>query len=492
MRTKNRASKVARSDLNLATAGSPNRTWMDVELAGCQFADVRLGQRLCKLLEQMSDSPGSSLPLACQDWAGTKAAYRFFANERVSEEEILGGHFASTRQRVASAEGRVLILHDTTEFSYQREKGSEIGLLHRAVVGKDWKGRLRHRTIFGLQMHSSLAVSTEGLPFGLAAIKFWTRKKFKGCNALKKKVNPTRVPIEEKESFRWLENLRQATALLDRADRCVHIGDRESDIYELFCAAQEARTHFLLRTCVDRLAGDGNHTIADEMKRAAIQGRHRILVRDKSGEASEATLEIKYQRVRVLPPIGKHKQYPELTLTVLHAVEKGAPKNREKVDWKLITDLPVQSLADAIEKLEWYALRWKIETFHKILKSGCKVEEAKLRNADRLVNLISVCCILSWRIFWMTMIQRSVPKASPRLALTEAELLLLDQLVETPHATAKKKPTLSHYLTKIARLGGYLARACDPPPGNMVMWRGLSRLTDIQIGFAIAAKLVGN
>jgi hypothetical protein len=150
----------------------------------------------------MSDSPGASLPLACQDWASTKAAYRFFANEGVSEEEILGGHFASTRQRVASAEGRVLILHDTTEFSDQREKENEIGL--------------RQRTICGLQMHPSLVVSTEGLPFGPAAIKFWTRQKFKGCKALKKKVNPTRVPIEEKESFRWLENLRQATAHLER------------------------------------------------------------------------------------------------------------------------------------------------------------------------------------------------------------------------------------------------------------------------------------
>ena len=94
--------------------------------------------------------------------------------------------------------------------------------------------------------------------------------------------------------------------------------------------------------------------------------------------------------IRVLPPIGKQKRYPALTLTVIHAEERGAPKNRKKIDWKLITDLPVQSRKDAIEKLEWYALRWKIEVFHKILKSGCKAEEAKLRTAERLANLISV------------------------------------------------------------------------------------------------------
>ena len=103
-------------------------------------------------------------------------------------------------------------------------------------------------------MHSSFAVTTKGLPLGLAAIKFWTRKKFKGTNALKKHINPTRMPIEKKESYRWLENLKQSTELLNEPDRCVHIGDRESDIYELFSTAKNAGTHFLVRICVDRLA----------------------------------------------------------------------------------------------------------------------------------------------------------------------------------------------------------------------------------------------
>jgi hypothetical protein len=341
-------------------------------------------------------------------------------------------------------------------------------------------------------MHSSLAVTTQGVPLALGAIKFWTRKEFKGCNALKKKINPTRVPIEEKESFRWLENLRQATALLNPTEGLVHIGDRESDIYELFCAAEQAQTRFLVRTCVDRLARDGNCTIAAEMKKAPGRGMHRLVVKDKSGEPSEAVLEIKYRRIQVLPPIGKQKQYPALTLTVLHAVERGVPKNREKIDWKLITNLSVASLAEAIEKLEWYALRWKIETFHKILKSGCRVEESKLRTAERLVNLIAVCCVLSWRIFWMTMVQRSAPEASPLLALTEVELLLLDEITAARRGCGSTNHTLADYLLCIARLGGYLARASDPPPGNIVMWRGLSRLTDLQLGFALGAKVVGN
>lgn len=433
---------------------------------------------------------GQSIPLVCQDWANTKAAYRFFSNDRVSEADILAGHFQSTHDRAAATEGLVLVLHDTTEFSYQRESSEAIGITKSINSGRDKAGRLRSHTVCGILMHSSLAVTFDGVPLGLAAVKFWTRKKFKGTAALKKKINPTRIPIEKKESVRWLENLKQSTQLLDHPGRCIHIGDRESDIYELFCAAQEIGTHFLIRTCVDRLAGDGDHTIADEMDEVAVKGLHRIEVRDSNGDPDQAVLEIRYRKIRVLPPIGKQNRYPALTLTVIHAEERGTPKNRKKIDWKLITDLPVRSRTDAIEKLEWYALRWKIEVFHKILKSGCKAEESKLRTAQRLTNLISLFCILSWRVFWMTMLNRSAPDAPPTLALTATEIGVLDRLVNNKPKARQK--TLSHYLIKIARLGGYLARASDPPPGNTVMWRGLSRLTDIALGATVGGEFVGN
>jgi hypothetical protein len=435
---------------------------------------------------------GQSIPLVCQDWANTKAAYRFFSNDRVGEADILAGHFQSTRDRTAATDGLVLVLHDTTEFTYQREKSEAIGVTKSINSGRDKAGRLRSHTVCGILMHSSLAVTTEGLPLGLAAVKFWTLKKFKGTAALKKNINPTRIPIEKKESIRWLENLKQSTGLLDDPGRCLHIGDRESDIYELFCAAQEVGTHFLVRTCVDRLAGDGDHTIAEEMDEVAVKGLHRIQVRDSNGKPDEAILEIRFRKIRILPPIGKQKRYPTLTLTVIHAEERGRPKNRKKVEWKLITDLPVQTRKDAIEKLEWYALRWKIEVFHKILKSGCKAEESKLRTAQRLANLLSVFCILSWRVFWMTMLNRSTPAAPPSLALTETEIGLLDHLVKDKSQEPLRRKSLSHYLIKIARLGGYLARANDPPPGNTIMWRGLSRLTDIELGAIIGGKIVGN
>lgn len=433
---------------------------------------------------------GQSIPLACQDWANTKAAYRFFSNERVSEADILAGHFLSTRDRIAAHDGLVLMLHDTTEFSYQRERPEAIGITKSINSGRDKQGRVRSHTVCGIMMHSSLAITTDGLPLGLGAVRFWTRDKFKGTAALKRKINPTRVPIEFKESIRWLENLRQSTTLMEEPGQCIHIGDRESDIYELFCTAQNAGTHFVIRTCVDRLAGDGDHTIADEMAETRVKGLHRIEVRDKSGNPQNAVLEIRYRQICVLPPIGKQKRYPALSLTVIHAEERGTPANRDKIVWKLITDLHVRSRRDAVEKIRWYAMRWKIEVFHKIIKSGCRAEAAKLRTAQRLTNLIALFCILAWRVFWMTMLNRSKPNAPPTLALAKIELVLLDHAVRDK--TPPKQRNLVHYLNKIARLGGYLARAHDPPPGNMVMWRGMTRLTDIRFGAIIGAKLVGN
>jgi hypothetical protein len=461
-------------------------SWIDEELAGSQFRDVRLGRRLRTRVTQLAGSVGAPIPLACQDWASTKAAYRFLSNADVSEREILDGHFRATALRVAVVEGPVLVLQDTTEFSFQRTRPEAIGAIGYSPSRRGDDGRFRLHTVCGLLMHSSLAITPEGLPLGLAAIRFWSRAKFKGTAALKRHVNPTRVPIEAKESMRWLANMQAATTLLGDADRLIHIGDRENDIYEFFCAARDAGTHFLVRTCVNRLAGDGGHTVAAEMAGIAPAGHHRVEV----GDGTTAEVALRYKRIHVLPPIGKQKRYPALDLMIIHAREDGEPKGRPAIDWKLITDLPVSSPAEAARMLRWYAMRWKIEVFHKILKSGCRAEEARLRTAERLVNLIAVFCILSWRLFWMTMINRAAPKASPRIALADDEIAILDRLAprSPPDRPAE---SLTVYLNQIARLGGYLARAHDPPPGNTVMWRGWSRLMDIKLGATLAAHTCG-
>ncbi|MFN8721119.1 MAG: transposase DNA-binding-containing protein [Rhodospirillales bacterium] len=243
--------------------GGGSGSWIDAEVEGCGLGDARLRGRLRQLLGQMGGALGKPIPFACQDWANTKAAYRFFSNDRIGEDQILAGHFMSTGKRVAATPGPILVAHDTTEFTDQHER---VGMTYKVNSGRDKAGRIREHTVSGVLMHSSLLLTTGGLPLGLGAAKVWTRSKFKGTAALKRKIKPTRVPIEEKESYRWLENVRQATALCDDPGRCVHVGDREADIDELFCLTRELGTHFLVRTCVDRLAGDGTVTVARVMK----------------------------------------------------------------------------------------------------------------------------------------------------------------------------------------------------------------------------------
>jgi hypothetical protein len=458
--------------------------WVERELGNSEFPDRRLKVRFGKLLGDLGRRIGSTVPLACQDWAATKAAYRFFDNERVDEGVILAGHFVATTDRFTATSGTALVLHDTTEFSFQRDAPGMIGHLGRT------KARRVTHTVCGLLMHSSLVVTTDGLPLGLAAVKFWTRKKFKGTNALKKKINPTRVPIERKESARWIENLTQSTRQLGDPGRCVHIGDREADIYELFCAALGAGTHFLIRTCANRLAGEGGTTVSKKMDREPIRGEHEVEVRDDRGRVSTARVQLRFCRMTVHPPVAKRTKYPALSLTVIHAHERGKPVGREPIRWKLLTDLPVGNVASAIEKLEWYSQRWKVETFHKVLKSGCRAEHAKLRTAERLTNLLAVLCIIGWRVFWLTMTHRATPQVPAEIALTKAEVEILDRVTED--VAPETKRTVSRYLVAIARLGGYLARTNDPPPGNMVLWRGLTRLTDIQLGYELHNQVVGN
>jgi hypothetical protein len=255
---------------------SDEEEWLNRESAQSSFRDQRLMKRFKMLLGRLWKGMGKTIPLACVDWANTKAAYRFLDNDRVSEQDILSGHFQATAQRCAVTEGPVLVLHDTSAFLYEREHPELIGYASSTITAAERRGRPKPSSQCGVLMHSSLAVTTEGLPLGLTAIKFWSRKEFKNTTKLKRKVNFTRIPIEKKESYRWLENLRQSTARLGDPDRCVHIGDRESDIFELFCTACEVGTHFLVRTCTNRLAGDGGHTVADEMSEVRVDR----LVRD--------------------------------------------------------------------------------------------------------------------------------------------------------------------------------------------------------------------
>jgi hypothetical protein len=180
-----------------------------------------------------------------------------------------------------------------------------------------------------------------------------------------------------------------------------------------------------------------------------------------------ADVELRFRRVRVLPPIGKQKRYPALSLTVIHAREPNAPADRPAIDWKLITDLRVTTCAEAVEKLRWDTLRWKIEVFHKILKAGCRAEEARLRTAERLVKLIAVFCILSWRVFWMTMLGRSAPEANPSPAFTDEERAILDRLRPNKGPSRANPLLISHQARPPWRLSGTNQRPATRDLGDV-------------------------
>ncbi len=336
------------------------------------------------------------------------------------------------------------------------------------------------------------AVTPTGTPLGLTAVKFWTRAKFKGTLALKRHVNPTRVPIETKESYRWQESLRQSIAPLGAPERCVQVGDRESDIYELFCLAQDFGARFLVRVQTNRLAErpadaaphDPAHRVFAQRAAAPWAGRHRIAV----NQDETAWLQVKFAAVNTLPPVGKQKRYSPQILTYIHVLEEGPPSGREPIDWKLVTNLPVGDLAAAVEKLSWYALRWKAEVFHEVMKSGCRAEEARFETVERLKKFLALFAVVSWRIFFVTMSARAKPDAAPDSVLTFAEISALDRIDASRTRPRLQRRTLAAYLLQIAMLGGYLARNHDPPPGNMVVWRGMTRLHDIAFGISIGSS----
>ena len=252
------------------------------------------------------------------------------------------------------------------------------------------------------------------------------------------------------------------------------------------CLACELGTNFLVRSCVDRLAGDGYTTIAQVMTGSEPGGTHLVRFRDADGQPQEARLAVRFATMIVRPPIGKQKRYQHQQLQIIHAAEIDPPDHRDALLWKLITNLEVTSFEQAVQKLEWYARRWSIETFFKTLKTGCRIEDIRLTTADRLANCIALACITAWRIFWMTRLGRTGPAGTPASVFTDDELAVLDHTSPPPREHQSRD--FVFYLNAVARLGGYLARRHDPPPGTIILWRGFSRLADLVIGFEAAFR----
>lgn len=463
--------------------------WTDKETEHCHFQDKRIGDRFRQILDAVGSLPGESIPQVCQNWAATKAVYRFLSNERVNAQDILSGHFHETAKRITACKGPVLVLHDTSEFIYKRKDPKPIGSTRKIPSNERINGAFGlSRTACGCLLHASLAITPEGLPLGLTATHHWSRREFKNTTAMKKKINPTRVPISTKESQRWLNNISHTDEVIDcNPQKLIHVGDREADIYELFSLCSRLNTHFIIRVCVNRLADES--TLSEEIALTRKRFSKRIEFDDAKGNRISTRLDVKVKKLLLHPPTYKSKEYDDLQVTVVSAVEEKEPTDRDRIRWTLITNLPVSKKADALNVLHWYKQRWKIEVYFKILKSGLGLELSKLRERKRLERWMAVCCLVAWRIQWLTMLARQSETFPESRVFAESECLILKR-------TGKLTETdvgLKIYLYTLAKLGGYLNRKTDPPPGAMVIWRGIRRLSELREGYEMAFDIdVGN
>jgi hypothetical protein len=203
--------------------------------------------------------------------------------------------------------------------------------------------------------------------------------------------------------------------------------------------------------------------------------------RRKDRDAREANLAIRFCPVMIRPPRARRASegLKPVACWAVYADEVGCPEGAEKVSWMLLTTVPVENFEEAVERVEWYSHRWVIELFFRVLKSGCKVEERRLRQASRLGNCVALDCVIAWRILFLTLTGRKVPDLPASAVFDECEWKALHCFVNSTPIPPSEEPPLQDLVREIAKLGGFLARKGDGEPGMTTVWRGLSRLVDI-------------
>ncbi|MCB9026111.1 MAG: IS4 family transposase [Bdellovibrionaceae bacterium] len=454
------------------------------EFKGVQLGDKRLNRRIELLAEVFEKNHGQSICFSCQDWKTSKAAYRFFDNDRFDEDDIIEPHLAQTYKRMncINKDEKILVLHDSSEITFPGNKiiegGGFMGAYEHNVTGKEL-------SIKGMMMHSSLAATSTGVPLGLVAQKLWTRDIKDRRKIRNLGQNFTRVPVEEKESFKWIEGVNSVVAEF-QPERLVHICDRDADMYELFFNSISLNTNFIIRAVHQRATAKGKVKIFDRISKTTPCGEYELhLPKTHKRKARTAKIKVRYYKVKLLPPVAKGQEYPPIELFVISAKERESAVE-DRVDWKLLTNMPITNFETALEKINWYKERWNIEVFFKILKSGFGIERSRLRHIDRLKKFVAFTCVMSWKIFWLSKISREAPESERRYSFTREQRSILIKFERGSNRTRLKVSSNSNDFTiAFARLGGYLARNSDPPPGPIVLWRAMMRLNDIQLGASL-------
>jgi hypothetical protein len=440
--------------------------WAVSELADADLGDLRRTKRLVELAGVLAQHPTAAFPEACGDGAMLKAAYRFFANDAIEPQDFLASHIEATYSRLHQVPV-VLAVQDTTEVDWTS---------HLATQGL---GPLGHTARQGLLVHSTLAFTPERVPLGLLAQHVWARDP----EDVGKRTRRKQLPISQKESQKWLTSLEAVGSAHDGCPqtRFVSVGDREADVYDLLAAERPEGVELVIRAAWDRAVSAPERSVWATVEAQPIVEHLRLQVpRRGPHPGRDATLALRFCPLTVRPP--RHRQAEGLPAVALWAVqvrEVEPPDGVEPIEWLLLTTVAVQTVADAIERVEWYACRWGIEVWHRILKSGCRIEARQLATGERLQRCLTLYSIIAWRVFYATLLARAVPEMPCSVLLEIEEWQALYGAIHHCPTPPESPPSLGQAVRWIAQLGGFVGRRRRDQPGAETLWRGFQHLTDL-------------
>ncbi len=446
---------------------------MDVaaELLQADLGDRRLNRRFGKIVDALTEAGAASIPQATR--RDCNLVYRFFSNALVDLAELRRAHFADTAQRWVG-EDLVLLPSDTTFVDYSA---------HQAVEGLGYWNRPDQK---GLCLHSTLALTAQGLPLGLVQQYSWCRDPAHFGKRQQRRGKDT----ADKESQRWLDALHDSQHWLTPGQKALFIADREGDFYDLLAAPRRPGVHILVRAKSRRALADEDALLGEAVRTAPVCGSKTVTLYDEHGRKKrQATVVIRYRRCRLQPPAThpQRRHLRALPITVIEVVEPDPPAGAEPARWLLLTSCRVRSARQAKALVGYYALRWRCEGFHSILKGGgCRVEQLQLERRERLEKAIAVYSIVAMRILRLQYRARDEPQAASAEEFTALELQVLRQHLEAERREAVGSLTLHDAVRAIAQLGGFLGRKGDGEPGAQTLWKGIRRLMDLVQGYLLA------
>ena len=414
----------------------------------------------------MSTAPDHSLPKQCDDWGDLKAAYRFLHHPSVCPERIQHTHRQGVRAALVKAgHPVVLAVQDTTELDYS-------GQTQARGLGPIGKG-----TRQGLLQHSTLAVTPDGRLHGVLH-QIWKARIPKPEGETR-----TRMRLRPKESDLWPDSV-QAVGSLGDGTRLVHVADRGGDTFDMLQHCGRHGAGFLIRSQKDRCINGKSDKLWSFIARQPAAGYRDVPVpaRDRR-PARVARLCIRWGPAQRDPPQGDPRFKESLALWVVQAVEPDPPDGVEPIEWILLTSEAVATFEQACERVDWYACRWIIEEWHKVEKTGCRLEASQLKDAKALSCLAAFVAVISVRLLQVRDLAQATPSQdtddpSSRCNQPAALAALVPAVWRTVVARVARCPVeqLSPRLfwLTIAKRGGYLARGRDGPPGWQTIWKGWS------------------